>query len=94
MLLVCIHKHRRFEHFAVLPGAILAVPVLFYVVLGMSGHDLQAARDAGLVGAERQAADFSHVFSLFDFSLVKWSVIVHELPVWIGMVIVVAFSSR
>jgi len=29
---------RRYEHFAILPGAIIAVPVLFYVILGESIH--------------------------------------------------------
>jgi SulP family sulfate permease len=84
---------RRFEHFAVLPGTMLAVPLLFYIGLGMSGHDLQDARDVGLVGAVREPAEWDHVLDLFDFSVVRWDCLPAQIPIWLGMVVVVGFSS-
>lgn len=32
---------RRYQHFAVLPLTMLAVPIVFFVGLGMSGRDMQ-----------------------------------------------------
>lgn len=54
---------------------------------------LQAARDYGFVGPVTQPAKLSRSFSLFKWELVDWSAIPAVVPVWIGMVFVVAFSS-
>ncbi|CAM9698892.1 unnamed protein product [Chrysoparadoxa australica] len=83
----------RFSHYAVLPTAMVGIPVVFYVILGMSGRDMQAARDAGLVGAVSEPALFNEVFQVFDFSLVQWSSMWGAIPIWLSMVVVVAFSS-
>lgn len=53
----------------------------------------KAARDYGLVGPVTQPAELSWSFSLFKWDLVVWSALPGVLPVWIGMVFVVAFSS-
>lgn len=33
---------RKYQHFAVLPLTMLAVPAVFFIGLGMSGYDIQA----------------------------------------------------
>lgn len=53
----------------------------------------QAARDFGLVGSVTEPARLSWSFSLFRWDLVDWSVFPGLVPVWVGMVFVVTFSS-
>ncbi|CAM9877180.1 unnamed protein product [Ectocarpus sp. 12 AP-2014] len=84
---------RRYQHFAVLPLTMLAVPAVFYIALTLSGESMQNARDVGLIGAITQPAELSWSFSLFQFDRVHWTVLPGLVPVWIGMVFVVAFSS-
>ncbi|CAM9434688.1 unnamed protein product, partial [Sphacelaria rigidula] len=84
---------RRYQHFAVLPLTMLAVPIVFFVGLGMSGRDMQAARDYGLIGEISEPAQISSCFDLFRMELVDWSALPPLLPVWVGMVFVVVFSS-
>ncbi|CAN0389923.1 unnamed protein product, partial [Laminaria digitata] len=88
---------RKYQHFAILPLTMLAVPAVFFIVLGASGSSSSssssAARDYGLVGPVTQPAELSWSFSLFKLDLIVWSALPGLLPVWIGMVFVVAFSS-
>eukprot|EP00904_Undaria_pinnatifida_P013030 jgi/Undpi1/8858/HiC_scaffold_25.g11320.m1 len=84
---------RKYQHFAILPLTMLAVPAVFFIILGASGENMQAARDYGLIGQVTQPAELSWSFSLFKWDLVVWSALPGVLPVWIGMVFVVAFSS-
>jgi len=35
----------------------------------------------------------SDLFGLVDFSLVRWDLVSHVIPTWLGMVLVVAFAS-
>ncbi|CBN78269.1 conserved unknown protein [Ectocarpus siliculosus] len=84
---------RRYQHFAVLPLTMLAVPAVFYIALALSGESMQNARDVGLIGAITQPAELSWSFSLFRFDRVHWTVLPGLMPVWIGMIFVVAFSS-
>ncbi|CAM9273480.1 unnamed protein product, partial [Hapterophycus canaliculatus] len=75
---------RRYQHFAVLPLTMLAVPALFFVSLSFSGRSIQDARDYGLIGSITEPAELSWSFSLFRFDLTDWSVLPGLLPVWIG----------
>lgn len=54
---------------------------------------MKDARDYGLVGSVTHPAKLSWSFSLFRWNLVNWSALPQLLPVWVGMVFVVAFSS-
>lgn len=84
---------RKFKHFAALPAAIAVIPVSFYLVVFLSGHDLAAAREFGWLGKLTEPADCVSVFKLYSFSQVQWEVLPYQLPVWLAMTIVVAFSS-
>lgn len=53
----------------------------------------QAARDYGLIGEISEPAQISSCFDLFRMELVDWSALPPLLPVWVGMVFVVVFSS-
>ena len=84
---------RKFKHFAALPAAIAIIPISFYLILFLSGHSLDDARDFGWLGKLTQPADFVSVFKLYSFSDVQWEVLPFQLPIWLAMTIVVAFSS-
>ena len=84
----------RYRHFLVLPSLLLAVPLLFYLVMGVFlGFSLQEMRDFGLVAQAEPSGNPLLVWHNFDLGLVKWSLVPGALPTWFGMYIVVAFSS-
>ena len=57
-------------------------------------YDVSQARVDGWLAPEQQeGVSFGEVFSLYDFSRVRWSTIPQVFPVWCAMVVVVAFSS-
>ncbi|TMW65111.1 hypothetical protein Poli38472_009278 [Pythium oligandrum] len=84
---------KRCENSLILSGCIVAMPVLFYIVLFSAGSDIYGARDYGWISREASPASFIEMWQLFNFSKVKWSVIPQQLPRWVAMVCVVAFSS-
>ena len=84
----------RFHHFLVLPALLLAIPILFYSVAFAAGYDLQQLRDAGWVQQQDPVADNPFAaWRLFNFSIVRWSVMPEMFPTWFAMYVVVAFSS-
>jgi MFS superfamily sulfate permease-like transporter len=84
---------RKCKHFAALPAAIAIIPISFYLVVFLSGHDLASAREFGWLGKLTQPADCVSVFKLYSISDVHWDVMPHQVPIWFAMTIVVAFSS-
>lgn len=85
---------------AVVPGVLAVAVVVFYVVLWTTGATIQEARDAGWVGqAAASSASSSSPWSLYFPSSLRSTrkLFVQSLPkvapTWLGMVIVVAFSS-
>lgn len=84
---------RTCKHFGALPLAIIIIPIIFYVLLMISGTELSSAREYGWVGPLSKPADITQVFSLYDLTNVEWSVLPYQVPVWAAMVVVVAFSS-
>lgn len=88
---------RTFSSGAALPVTMVGIPILFYVVLALSGCSLDCARDSGWVGSANEADDGSRtetsLWSMIDMSLVHWSLIGDLLWIWIGMVFVVSFAS-
>jgi MFS superfamily sulfate permease-like transporter len=78
---------------AALPLSMVAIPALFFFILFVTGIDMDQARDAGWVGAVAPPVPVGDLFSLVDFSLVRWDLIGDIFPTWIGMVFVVSFAS-
>ncbi|GBG25591.1 Hypothetical Protein FCC1311_018102 [Hondaea fermentalgiana] len=88
-----ISKYAKQNKFA-LPLSLAAMPILFYVVVFISGHTLQDARDAGWVSHQVDVPPFYEVFSLFDFSRVHWGAAFPQvIPTFFAMFAVVAFGS-
>ena len=84
---------QRFHHFLVLPSMLLAIPTAFYIVATLCGYDLPALRDAGWVAPQQPPASTLEVFAFFKFGLVRWELLPSIIPTWLGMYVVVAFSS-
>ena len=76
-----------------LPGVICAVPLLFYLVLWWREETLEQARISGWVAPVSPAESVFHVFLLFDFRAVKWSVIPKLITTWLSMTFLVVFAS-
>ena len=93
LLMYCV---RRFRHFLVLPGFLVCIPVLFYILLLCSRNSLDDARLAlgnGFVANATDNTQFWQAWEHYDFSLVHWHAIPAVIPTWIVMFFVVAFSS-
>eukprot|EP00037_Helgoeca_nana_P017787 m.169060 g.169060 ORF g.169060 m.169060 type:complete len:1024 (-) comp24150_c0_seq1:110-3181(-) len=87
---------QRVQHPAALPCALIAIPALFYVVLIAGGYSLAEARGAygeGWLDKESKQASFWQAWDGYRFGLVQWYAIPSQLPTWIAMYFVVAFSS-
>ena len=88
---------QRFRHFAVLPCCLVSIPVIFYIILAAGSYSLEDARLAygrGWVENKTKGAeDFWDGWELYDFNHIQWYVIPAQIPTWIAMYFVVAFSS-
>jgi SulP family sulfate permease len=76
-----------------LPMFMVALPVMFYVFLYMTGYGTERARNGGWLGPVSQPIPPQSVFALIKLNQVHWSVLRDILPTWAGMVFVVSFSS-
>ena len=72
---------RKRSHFLILPAALLLSFFLFHTVLYLNGISLEQARDSGYLFDTLAAGGLWPVFSLSDFSMVEWKVIISQLPV-------------
>lgn len=57
------------------------------------GYSLPEMRTMGLIAEEQPMGDWWMTWSLFDFRNVHWALMPTVLPTWLGMYVVVAFSS-
>jgi SulP family sulfate permease len=76
-----------------LPGVIVLVPLLFYMCLFLSNSTLPEARASGWVAPLTASESILHVFALFDFRLVRWSVLPKLVFTWLSMTFLVVFAS-
>lgn len=92
--LAILYALQRAQHFLVLPALLLGVPAVFFAIMLPLGFSLGDMRTMGLIApvAESPPNPFS-VWALFDFEHVHWSLVPCALPTWLGMYVVVAFSS-
>ncbi|OWY99445.1 Sulfate Permease, partial [Phytophthora megakarya] len=84
---------KTFKNPFALSIAIVAMPVIFFLILVAGSVSLDDARDSGWVNSSEKSASVSEVISLFDASLVHWGQIPRQALTWLGMVFIVAFSS-
>jgi len=87
---------RRLRHALVLPGCMAIAVCLFFVILFSTGTSLETARLTGWIAKPRPPAPFWEAWKAIDFSRfgdLNWSATPLILPTWVGMFLVVAFSS-
>ena len=77
----------------VLPIFMVSTLVGFYGLCYFSDVSLQDARDMNLIAPLTQEEPFWDSWKLYDFSLVRWEQLPTQFFRWVGMFIVVAFSS-
>lgn len=84
----------RWDHMAVMPCCLAAMLITFYSLLLVTGTSLEDARAAGWV-AEPPASprSISQIYGFYDFSRINFSHLTRQIPTWIAMYFVVAFSS-
>lgn len=87
-----INSH--WNHMAVLPCCLVAMLVTFYGLLILTGSSLDDARAAGWV-AEPPPSPRSivQIYEFYNFSKINFSHLTDQIPTWIAMYFVVAFSS-
>ena len=91
-LLLCFISH-KITHSAALPVAMMLMPLLFYLVVVVAGVSVEELQTSGWLGAPTASTSVLHVFEVFDVSLVRWDLMPQQIPTWLGMFFVVAFSS-
>ncbi|TMW67796.1 hypothetical protein Poli38472_007468 [Pythium oligandrum] len=84
----------RYEHVAILPCCMFAILLVFYLILLVTGTSLEEARAAGWVSPPPATPrSIVEIYSFYDWQLADLSYLVPQLPTWIAMYFVVAFSS-
>ena len=86
----------KIRHFSVLPICLIIIPCIFYLILAISGSSLNNARGAfehGWLANSTDSAYFWEVWEHYDVTIVYWKAIPPQIPSWLTMYFVVAFSS-
>lgn len=84
------------NHASHLPALMCAVPLLFYalIFLAWGPGAIAEARGQGWVGkATGEPPSAADVFGLVDFGAVRWECFPRLMTTWMGMFVVVGFSS-
>lgn len=76
-----------------LPVCMIVILSVFYSCLAYSDASLQDARDYGWIAPLSEPLPFYEAWQYYDITAVEWSVIPSQVFRWIGMFLVVAFSS-
>ena len=83
----------KLQHYLVLPGCMLMVPGVFYIVLLSAGLDAEDARMDGWMKNLTAQEPFWDTWVHFNFLDMHWGVLPSLFPTWCGMFLVVAFGS-
>ncbi|TDH66117.1 uncharacterized protein CCR75_001393 [Bremia lactucae] len=84
----------RYNHMAVLPCCLLAMLMTFYGLLLVTGMSLEDARAAGWVAEPPPSPrSLTQIYRFYAFSNINYSHLTDQIPTWIAMYFVVAFSS-
>lgn len=78
---------------AALPLAMVLIPGAFYAGMFIFNISMDEARESGWIGDVSPPVPVKDLFSLVEFSLVRWDLILDIFPTWVGMVFVVSFAS-
>ncbi|KAG1710235.1 hypothetical protein DVH05_017240 [Phytophthora capsici] len=84
----------RWDHMAVMPCCLAAMLITFYGLLLVTGSSLEDARAAGWVAEPPPSPrTITQIYGFYDFSKINFSHLTDQIPTWIAMYFVVAFSS-
>ncbi|KAF4318564.1 hypothetical protein BBO99_00007270 [Phytophthora kernoviae] len=84
----------RWDHMAVMPCCLAAMLITFYGLLLVTGSTLDDARAAGWVAEPPPSPrSITQIYEFYDFSKINFSHLTPQIPTWIAMYFVVAFSS-
>ncbi|CCI46630.1 unnamed protein product [Albugo candida] len=84
----------RYEHVMILPTSMASILVIFYLSLALTGTSLEQARLKGWVSPlPATSASIFDIYQMFDYHYVDTSQTMTQIPTWIAMYFVVAFSS-
>ncbi|KAI9918957.1 hypothetical protein PsorP6_011770 [Peronosclerospora sorghi] len=84
----------RWDHMAVMPCCLAAMLIAFYGLLLVTGSSLEDARAAGWVAEPPPSPrSLRQIYGFYDFSKINFTHLTDQIPTWIAMYFVVAFSS-
>nr|CCA18297.1 Sulfate Permease (SulP) Family putative [Albugo laibachii Nc14]CCA18429.1 Sulfate Permease (SulP) Family putative [Albugo laibachii Nc14] len=84
----------RYEHVMILPISMASILVIFYLSLAFMGTSLEQARLNGWVSPlPATSASIFEIYQMFDYHHLDTSQTLTQVPTWIAMYFVVAFSS-
>ncbi|OWZ15039.1 Sulfate Permease [Phytophthora megakarya] len=84
----------RWDHMAVMPVCLATMLITFYSLLLVTGSSLDDARAAGWVAEPPPSPrSITQIYGFYDFSKINFSHLTDQIPTWIAMYFVVAFSS-
>ncbi|CAI5745007.1 unnamed protein product [Peronospora destructor] len=84
----------RWNHMAVMPCCLTVILTTFYGLLLITGSSLDDARAAGWVAElPPTPRSLTQIYGFYDFSKINFSHMTDQIPTWIAMYFVVAFSS-
>jgi sulfate permease, SulP family len=82
------------------PLIMVLIPISFYCILYWFNISMNDARQYGWIGPESgsnssnsSGGTSTSLWSLCNFSLVRWDLLIDIFPTWFGMVFVVSFAS-
>jgi len=80
-------------HMAVLPGSIILLMVIFYVVLWITGTSVEEATEYGWINKAQETPSWIHTWDFLKPSKVVWSVLPSQIVTQLAMIGVVSLSS-
>ncbi|GMF38775.1 unnamed protein product [Phytophthora fragariaefolia] len=84
----------RWDHMAVMPCCLAAMLITFYGLLLVTGTSLDEARASGWVAEPPPSPrTITQIYGFYDFSKINFYHLTDQIPTWIAMYFVVAFSS-
>lgn len=84
----------RFGNVSVFPCCVISMPIVFFVLVYLSGSSLQDARVHGYLAPDEKGVSLTEMYHLFDFKSIQWhAMFPAQIPTILSMFIVISFAS-
>lgn len=90
--IILVIVSRRIRHFAMLPGLVLVGVIVFYIMEGLSGRGFDQTRALGVLLGPFPDDGLWQPFPLEQLQLVRWDLIVRQLPALVAGIVVCVVS--